>query len=86
MRDKLIALFVGKGYKGKEIVAVVKQILAIIDAQRCVWTYDRGKGYWSTGCGWGFPYVYKFDFTDRQFCAHCGHRIEVKEVKDAKGN
>jgi len=78
LRENLIAIFVRRGHRGKEIVEEVKEILALIDAQRCVWTdIDGDKVYWQTLCG---KKVYSPD--DYLFCPWCGKRITIGEVKN----
>jgi hypothetical protein len=59
----------------------VKSILALIDAQRCVWTKDgtiNGQETYYTSCD-------MVDFLEGyDFCPKCGKRIEVKEGEDAR--
>lgn len=81
MRDKLIALFVNRGHKGSEIVSEVKEILSLIDAQRCVWTFLDDKTI-ETECGQILSPYRIDDLIKRKkpsHCWNCGKRIEVKE-------
>jgi len=73
LRDNLIALFVKRGHKGKEIVEMVREI----EALRCVWTWEGDISLYSTSCGDAWPLAKPFTF-----CPRCGKRIEVKEVED----
>lgn len=55
------------------------RILALIDAQRCVWKKDSD-GAWLTSCQWAWL-PSDMEYT---FCPCCGKRIEVKEGEDAR--
>lgn len=60
------------------------RILALIDAQRCVWTRDRENKV-NTECGRSFYCPFILDnpqFQTEPYCSGCGHRIEVKEGED----
>jgi hypothetical protein len=52
----------------------IDKILALIDAQRCVWKKDSD-GAWLTSCQWAWL-PSDMEYT---FCPCCGKRIEVKE-------
>jgi len=54
-------------------------ILSLIDAERCVWTWEGDISLYSTSCGDAWPLAKPFTF-----CPRCGKRIEVKEVKDGQ--
>ena len=72
-RTDLIAIFVRRGHKGKEIVEMVKEIEALLDGQRCVWTYEDD-GFWHMSCG-GVREM----MVDGPFCPCCSFKIEVKD-------
>ena len=80
LREKIITVFVKRGHKGKEIVEEVKEILSLIDEERCVWTLisnEMGSDFYRTSCG-------EASFVLNKYCRYCGKRIEVKEVKDGR--
>lgn len=81
LREKIITVFVKRGHRRNEIVEEVKEILSLINAQRCVWTGDMLNG-WTTSCGTPVA-IRVWGFSQNPFCPCCGKRIEIKEVKDA---
>ena len=52
---------------------VVRDILSLIDAERCVWTYTDG-GYETSCDSWLFQ-----EQAIHPHCPDCGKRIEVKD-------
>jgi predicted SprT family Zn-dependent metalloprotease len=87
LKKNLIALFVKRGHKGKEIVEEVKEILSLIDEERCVWTEktrSNGVIVYKTSCDKQAITWERKNFNDNPFCQACGKRIEVKEVEDGQ--
>ena len=80
LKKNLIALFVKRGHKGKDIVDEVRGILSLIDGERCEWTWEGDISLYLTSCGDAWPLAKPFTF-----CPRCGKRIEVKEVEDGQG-
>ena len=72
-RTNLIAIFIRRGHKGKEIVEMVREIEALLDGQRCEWTGNNYKGF-IKGCSG--RYIYR---TQPDYCEDCGLKIEVKD-------
>ena len=73
------------GDKAAEDVA--RDILSLIDEERCVWTEEtRSNGVivYKTSCGKQAITWDQKDFNENPFCQACGKRIEVKEVKDGQ--
>jgi NADH pyrophosphatase NudC (nudix superfamily) len=56
---------------------IADQILSLINAERCVWTYDdwqiHGQDVYKTSCD-----MFEF-YEGYTYCPKCGKRIEVKE-------
>ena len=73
-RTDLIAIFVRRGHKGKEIIEEVKEIEALLDGQRCQWRLTCFG--WETECGNKYPYILT---QINKCCSFCGKRIEVKD-------
>jgi hypothetical protein len=63
-------------------------ILSLIDAQRCVWTWNDDDKCWEGECERVINYCVfsdeKPDLVAMPFCPCCGKRIEVKEGEDAR--
>ena len=81
-RTDLIAIFVRRGHKGKEIIEEVKEIEALLDGQRCEWTHEKEwyAGLYYTSCGRSIDR----DIYAHPFCPCCGKRISISEVKDGQ--
>jgi hypothetical protein len=75
LKEKIIAMFVKRGHKGKEIVEEVKEILSLIDEERCVWTLNGED--WITQCGADIPDEDTYE--KYPYCPCCGRKIEVKD-------
>ena len=87
LREKIITVFVKRGHKGKDIVEEVKEILSLIDAERCVWTEktrSNGVIVYKTSCDKQAITWERKNFNENPFCQACGKRIEVEEVKDGQ--
>ena len=78
-RTDLIDIFIRRGHKGKEIAEEVREIEALLDGQRCVWTWEGDISLYSTSCGDAWPLAKPFTF-----CPRCGKRISIGEVKDGQ--
>ena len=78
LKEKIIAMFVKRGHKGKEIVEEVKEILSLIDEERCVWTLNGED--WITQCGADIPDEDTYE--KYPYCPRCGKRISIKEDKN----
>ena len=74
-RTDLIAIFIRRGHRGKEIAEMVREI----EALRCVWTWEGDINLYSTSCGDAWPLAKPFTF-----CPRCGKRISIIEVKDGQ--
>lgn len=77
-RTDLIAIFIRRGHKGKEIVEMVREIEALIDGQRCEWTKIKGRDVYTFGCCKQYEYITEGGLKKHPFCPCCGKRIEVK--------
>jgi NADH pyrophosphatase NudC (nudix superfamily) len=79
LRDEIAKLL--NAYAPWNTTGLLDAILALIDAQRCVWTKDgtiNGQETYYTSCD-------MVDFLEGyDFCPKCGKRIEVKEGEDAR--
>jgi hypothetical protein len=87
LRTDLIAIFVRRGHKGKEIVEEVREIEALLDGQRCEWKRISpcyGGGYNYKNCD-GYEFKIHSYFEKHLYCPYCGERISIKEVKDGQG-
>jgi NADH pyrophosphatase NudC (nudix superfamily) len=62
----------------KAAYAFADQILSLINAERCVWTYDdwqiHGQDVYKTSCD-----MFEF-YEGYTYCPKCGKRIEVKDA------
>jgi hypothetical protein len=88
LRDKIADIILDRedanGELTESLDESIDKILALIDAQRCVWTLDDGSNTWESSCGVdGMADPKTFDFGEFPFCPCCGKRIEVKEGEDA---
>ena len=86
LKKNLIALFVKRGHKGKEIVEEVKDVLSLIDSERCEWTFIDADTI-KTECGEELIFSLDdlYEMKKPSHCWNCGKRIEVVEVKDGQG-
>jgi len=81
-RFDLIAAFVRRGHRGKEIAEMVREIEALLDSQRCVWTKDTKITAFRTSCGKVHGLNWNFNYNP--MCPCCGKRISIGEVKDGQ--
>jgi hypothetical protein len=72
LRDEIAKLL--NAYAPWNTTGLLDAILALIDAQRCVWKKDSD-GAWLTSCQWAWL-PSDMEYT---FCPCCGKRIEIKE-------
>jgi len=77
LRTDLIAIFIRRGHKGKEIAEEVREIEALLDGQRCEWTKDTKITAFRTSCG--KVHGLNWDFGYNPICPGCGYKVEVKD-------
>jgi predicted RNA-binding Zn-ribbon protein involved in translation (DUF1610 family) len=81
MRDKIAKLIETENaygyYAHDRAEELADQILSLINAERCVWTYDDERE-WVTSCG---EEILDDDtYGKYPYCPCCGKRIEVKDA------
>ena len=77
LRDKIVEwLFNETTLLDVECEAAGDGIMSLIDAERCVWTYDSERE-WVTSCG--NEVLDEATYGQYPFCPCCGKRIEVKD-------
>lgn len=76
MRDKIANLIGYWDWDNKTTNQCAEAILSLINAERCVWTWDTERE-WVTSCG---EEVLDDDtYGKYPFCPCCGKRIKVKD-------
>jgi hypothetical protein len=60
---------------------IADSILALINEERCEWTYADHNECWNSACGMEMfePEPSKFQFDRYPYCPCCGRKIKVKD-------
>jgi hypothetical protein len=89
LRDEIANLYAKRRYGRcwQDVEAKIESenfadsILALINEERCEWTYADHNECWNSACGMEMfePEPSKFQFDRYPYCPCCGRKIKVKD-------